>query len=109
MQRVFEKICIDDVSLDATVEQLSIGDELKLTVSPEGFFMLFCKNKRGLLSRLLLRRSWKYLGRLSPRNADDLTPRLAGATKIRIRVVDISPKHLSGQSLDRVFVSIWLM
>ena len=109
MQRVFEKICIDDVSLDTTVERLSIGDELNLTVSPEGVVNLFCKSKHRLLSRVLLRRSWKYLGRLSPRNADDLTPRLAGAKKIRIRVVDIAPKHLTGRNLDKVFVSVWVL
>jgi hypothetical protein len=68
----------------------------------------FYLKEMGFISRFLGRRKSKRLGSLSSEDSKNLSQKLKKAHKIRVRVVDILPKHLSKNKYDQVHVSVWI-
>ena len=74
----------------------------------KGALELFYLKEMGFISRFLGRRKSKRLGSLSSEDSKNLSQNLKKAHKIRVRVVDILPKHLSKNKYDQVHVSVWI-
>ena len=68
----------------------------------------FIFKKIGFINRFLGRKKSKRLGSLSSEDSKNLSQKLKKAHKIRVRVVDIRPKHLSKNKYDEVHVSVWI-
>ena len=50
----------------------------------------------------------KVFGQLHPNDAEHLTKYLQNASKIRVKVVDTVPKHLSADNTDVAYISVWV-
>jgi hypothetical protein len=50
----------------------------------------------------------KIFGQLHPNDAEHLTKYLQHASKIRVKVVDTVPKHLSADNTDVAYISVWV-
>ena len=50
----------------------------------------------------------KVFGQLHPNDAEHLTKYLQNASKIRVKVVDTVPKHLSADNIDVAYISVWV-
>ena len=69
---------------------------------------LFYFKEIGFINRFLGIKKSKSLGSLSSEDSKNLSQKLKKANKIRVRVVDILPKHLSKNKYDEVHVSVWI-
>ena len=108
MKIIFEKTKVHDLKVDVVKAHLCIGDDLEIDVAAKGVLELFYLKEMGFISRFLGRRKSKRLGSLSSEDSKSLSQNLKKTHKIRVRVVDILPKHLSKSKYDQVHVSVWI-
>ena len=87
---------------------MCIGDDLEIDVDAKDALELFYFKEIGFINRFLGRRKSNRLGPLSSEDSKNLSQKLKKAHKIRVRVVDILPKHLSKNKYDQVHVSVWI-
>ena len=97
-----------DLKIDVAKTNLCIGDDLETDVDAKGALELFYFKEIGFINRFLGRKKSKRLGSLSSEDSKNLSQKLKKAHKIRVRVVDILPKHLSKNKYDEVHVSVWI-
>ena len=100
MEIVLEKSQVVDLRLDLHKQGISIGDDLDLVVNDQDQFILHFEPKRTIWSRFFYKLVPKVFGRLHPNDAEHLTKYLQNASKIRVKVVDTVPKHLSADNTD---------
>ena len=108
MEIIFEKTKVHDLKVDVVKANLCIGDDLEIDMVAKGVLELFYFKEMSFISRFLVRKKSKRLGPLSSEDSKNLSQKLKKAHKIRVRVVDILPKHLSKNKYDEVHVSIWI-
>ena len=108
MKIIFEKTKVHDLKVDVVKANLCIGDDLEIDVAAKGVLELFCFKEIGFINRFWGRKKSKCLGSLSSEDSKNLSQKLKKAHKIRVRVVDILPKHLSKNKYDEVHVSVWI-
>ena len=108
MKIIFEKTEVYDLKIDVAKTNLCIGDDLEIDVDAKGALGLFYFKKIGFINRFLGRKKSKRLGSLSSEDSKNLSQKLKKAHKIRVRVVDIRPKHLSKNKYDEIHVSVWI-
>ena len=108
MKIIFEKTKVYDLKIDVAKTNLCIGDDLEIDVDAKGVLELFYFKEIGFINRFLGRKKSKRLGSLSSEDSKNLSQKLKKAHKIRVRVVDIRPKHLSKNKYDEVHVSVWI-
>ena len=102
MEIVSEKSQVVDLRLDLHKQGISIGDDLNLVVNDQDQFILYFEPKRKIWSRFFYKFVPKVFGLLHPNDAEHLTKYLQNASKIRVKVVDTVPKHLSADNTDVV-------
>ena len=100
MEIVLEKSQVVDLRLDLHKQGISIGDDLNLVVNDQDQFILYFEPKRTIWSRFFYKLVPKVFGQLHPNDAEHLTKYLQNASKIRVKVVDTVPKHLSADNTD---------
>ena len=108
MEIIFEKTKVHDLKVDVVKANLCIGDDLEIDMVAKGVLELFYFKEMSFISRFLVRKKSKRLGPLSSEDSKNLSQKLKKAHKIRVRVVDIRPKHLSKNKYDEVHVSVWI-
>ena len=108
MKIIFEKTKVHDLKVDVVKANLCIGDDLEIDMVAKGVLELFYFKEMSFISRFLVRKKSKRLGPLSSEDSKNLSQKLKKAHKIRVRVVDIRPKHLSKNKYDEVHVSVWI-
>ncbi|MDB4203267.1 hypothetical protein OAQ49_00510 [bacterium] len=108
MEIVLEKSQVVDLRLDLHKQGISIGDDLDLVVNDQDQFILYFEPKRTIWSRFFYKLVPKVFGRLHPNDAEQLTKYLQHASKIRVKVVDTVPKHLSADNTDVAYISVWV-
>lgn len=108
MRRLFEKTPVIDLAVDIELHGISIGDDLTFAAVGSEPCVLYFSPKRRFLARLLPNRSPKRLGCLDHVIADELLNQLSSTDRVRIRVVDAIPAHLSSDGTQSLFVSIWV-
>ena len=106
MKIIFEKTKVYDLKIDVAKTNLCIGDDLEIDVDAKGALELFYFKEIGFINRFLGRKKSKRLGSLSSEDSKNLSQKLKKANKIRVRVVDILPKHLSKNKYDDAHVSV---
>jgi len=104
----FEKTPVINLEVDLKKKGISIGDDLILDQSDKGDFFLYFQPKQGFLSRIFLNKRPKRLGQLEADVSVNLVVNLDPKNHVRIRVVDATPKYLSKDGTDSLFVSIWI-
>lgn len=108
MKLAFEKTPVINLEVDLKKKGISIGDELTLSMTDIGDFFLYFQPNQGFLSRIFINKGPMRLGQLQTEVSDALAVRLDPKDHLRIRVVDATPKHLSKEGADSLYVSIWI-
>ena len=85
---------------------LCIGDSAELSLSETGEVEITARIRRPILGLLPVQRD-TCLGNLGPVVARILAPALALGHPLRVRIVGITPEHLSGPRGPEVHVSVW--
>lgn len=85
---------------------LCIGDPAELCLSETGELAIYAPVNRRFLGLVPYRRDTE-LGHLAPRVARLLAPAVAGGHPLRVRIVGITPEHLSGPNGPELHVSVW--
>ena len=108
MEIVLEKSQVVDLRLDLHKQGISIGDDLEFVANDQDQFMLYYEPKRTIWSRFFYKSAPKLFGQLKPNDAELLRKHILHSSKVRIKVVDAVPKHLSADNTDIVHVSVWV-
>jgi hypothetical protein len=108
MQLVFEKVEVVNLEADLRKIGLSIGDALNLQLDELGSCQAYFTPKQTWLGKIFKNHVDQRLGELSKNDALYLAKQVKDASKARVRVVDVTPKHLSSENKDSVFISVWL-
>ncbi|MGV8951686.1 MAG: hypothetical protein ACOH2M_11330 [Cypionkella sp.] len=85
---------------------LCIGDTAYLQVLEDGQIGLFAQGKQRFLG-LFPRRRRLHLGQLGPIASEILAEPLRRDMHLRVRIVGLTPEHLSPSRQPEVFVSVW--
>lgn len=85
---------------------LCIGDSAEVALEPDGRAVVSAMVRRRLLGVVPMTRHCQ-LGHLGPVVARILAPLLEDGRDLRVRIVGITPEHLSGQHGPELFVSVW--
>lgn len=85
---------------------LCIGDTAHLEILSDGHIGLFAKGYQRWLG-LFSRRRLLHLGHLGPVASDILAEPLRKDMHLRVRIVGLTPEHLSATRQPEVFVSVW--
>jgi hypothetical protein len=108
METILEKSQVIEPRLDLHKQGISIGDDLGLVVNDRDQFILYYEPKQTIWSRFFYKSAPKVFGLLHPNDAEHLTKYLQNASKIRVKVVDTVPKHLSADNTDVAYISVWV-
>ena len=108
MRLAFEKTPVINLEVDLKKKGISIGDDLILVQADKGDFFLYFQPKQSLLSRIFINKRPKRLGQLEAEVSVNLAVNLDHRNHVRIRVVDATPKYLSKDDTDSLYVSIWI-
>lgn len=106
MQTILPKTPVFGLTCHIGRSGLCMGDPATLALSDGGEVLLFTQVRRRFLGLVPYRRE-TALGNLGPIAARILGPALGFGHTFRVRIVGITPEHLSGPRGPEVFVSVW--
>lgn len=106
LQVLIHKAPVQDLQLHIGKSGLCIGDAAELHLQPDGKIGIFAQAKRPLLG-LLPRRSLRHLGQLGPAATAVMSEPLQHGDHLRVRIVGLTPEHLSSSGAAEVYISVW--
>jgi len=107
MQVILHKTAVERLEVSLRATGISLGDSLRLEEDESGgICVLFCR--RGSWLGLIGRQGrWLRLGSLCEEASSLIAPALRDGIGFRVRVVEISPAHLSATDRDALHLSVW--
>ena len=90
--------------VNVAATRLSIGDALEARLQGDGRVGIFAPVRRRLLG-LIPRSTLRLLGHLAPAAGGLIAPALQTGTRLRVRIVGLTPEHLAPE--PEVHVSVW--
>jgi hypothetical protein len=106
LQVLIHKAPVQELKLHIGKSGLCIGDAAELHLQPDGKIGIFAQAKRPLLG-ILPRRSLRHLGQLGPAATAVMTEPLRHSDHLRVRIVGLTPEHLSPSGAAEVYISVW--
>ena len=106
LQVLIHKAPVQELQLHIGKSGLCIGDAAELHLQADGKIGIFAQAKRPLLG-LLPRRSLRHLGYLGPAATAVMTEPLQHSDHLRVRIVGLTPEHLSPNGVAEVYISVW--
>ncbi|MDZ4393350.1 hypothetical protein [Cypionkella sp.] len=106
LQVLIHKAPVQDVQLHIGKSGLCIGDAAELQLQADGRIGIYALAKRPLLG-LLPRRSLRHLGFLGPAATAVMTEPLQHSDHLRVRIVGLTPEHLSPNGAAEIYISVW--
>ncbi|WP_054004458.1 hypothetical protein [Cypionkella psychrotolerans] len=106
LQVLIHKAPVQDLQLHIGKSGLCIGDAAELQLQTDGKIGIYAQAKRPLLG-LLPRRSLRHLGQLGPAATAVMTEPLRHRDHLRVRIVGLTPEHLSPSGTAEVYISVW--
>ena len=100
------KVPIYDLQIHVGRSGLSLGDAVVLTLDAQGRVIVTALVRQRVLG-VFGRTRLRSLGHLGPVIDRLLVPLIAAGQDLRVRVVGITPEHLSTDDGPEVFVSVW--
>lgn len=85
---------------------LSLGDAVELALDEQGKVIVRAMVRESVLG-IFRRTRLRTLGHLAPVVDRGLAPLLETGHALRVRVVGLTPEHLSGTHPPEVFISVW--
>ena len=106
IQPLVHKTAVHDLAVVVRRTDLSIGDTAELHELPDGRIGVFTARRKSFLG-LFPRQQVQMLGILGPKASRLVGPSVAAGDFLRIRIVGLTPEHLSPDGQAEVHVSIW--
>ncbi|MES2433093.1 MAG: hypothetical protein V4586_04635 [Pseudomonadota bacterium] len=106
LQVLIHKAPVQDLQLHIGKSGLCIGDAAELQLQTDGKIAIHAQAKRPLLG-LLPRRTLRHLGFLGPAATAVMTEPLRHRDHLRVRIVGLTPEHLSPSGAAEVYISVW--
>jgi hypothetical protein len=106
LQPLIRKAQIVGLRVNVGKAGLCIGDTAHLEFLDDGQIGLFAQGKQRWLG-VFPRRCLLHLGQLGPIATDILAEPLRKEMHLRVRIVGLTPEHLSETRQPEVFVSVW--
>lgn len=100
------KVPVHDLQIHVGRSGLSLGDTVALSLDAHGRVIVTAMVRQRVLG-VFGRTRLRSLGHLGPVIDQLLMPLIATGQELRVRVVGITPEHLSTDGGPEVFVSVW--
>lgn len=100
------KVPVRDLQIHVGRSGLSLGDTVALSLDAHGRVIVTAMVRQRVLG-VFGRTRLRSLGHLGPVIDQLLMPLIATGQELRVRVVGITPEHLSTDDGPEVFVSVW--
>ncbi|MDB5658540.1 MAG: hypothetical protein JWS10_1155 [Cypionkella sp.] len=106
LQVLIHKAPVQELQLHIGKSGLCIGDAAELQLQTDGKIAIYAQAKRPFLG-LLTRRALRHLGQLGPAATAVMTEPLRHRDHLRVRIVGLTPEHLSPSGAAEVYISVW--
>lgn len=106
LQPIIHKAPVLGLRVNVTRTGLCIGDPAGLQLMDDGQIAIFAPVRKHFLG-LIPHRSLAQLGHLGPAAAEIVAPALQHGDHLRVRIVDLTPEHLSTSDGPEVHISVW--
>lgn len=106
MQPLIHKAQIHDLKVHIGKSGLCIGDKAELFLLEDGHVGVFA-DRHSTWFGFIQRRKSVQIGALGPNASTILAKVLRDSSRIRVRIVGLTPEHLTGTGVAEVHVSVW--
>ena len=103
---ILHKAAVSSLAVNVARTGLSIGDTAELHLMEDDSIGVFAERRRRLFG-VFPRKSLLFLGLLDAAATATLTPALHQGGHLRIRIVGLTPEHLSPTGIPEAYVSVW--
>lgn len=106
LQPLIHKAAVLGLRINVTRTGLCINDPAELHLLPDGQIGIYALARKRFMG-LLRPKSLLHLGNLGPAASALVLPALQDARHLRVRIVGLTPEHLSPETGAEVWVSVW--
>jgi hypothetical protein len=106
MEPILPLIPVEGIAIHVARAGLSLGDTAEARLLPDGRVGIFARLRRPFLG-LIPRQRVGLVGHLGPVAGQILTPALIDGAALRLRIVTLTPEHLSSSGEPEVGISVW--
>ena len=106
LQPIIHKAPVMGLRVNVTRTGLRIGDAAQLHLLTDGQIGIFAKGRKRLLG-IFPRKVLLHLGHLGPAAVAIIGGAIAQGQHLRVRIVALTPEHLSKEAGPEVHISIW--
>jgi hypothetical protein len=103
---LIHKAPVEGIAVHVARTGLSIGDAAWLDRMSDGRIGVFAQVRK-MLFGLIPRHRSALLGHLGPVAEEIVAPSLAHGDDLRVRIIDLTPEHLSNGYPPEVYISVW--
>lgn len=106
MQPLIHKAPVLGLKVNVTRTGLCIGDPAELHLLPDGQIGIYAPARQRFLG-IIPRKVLLHLGQLGPAATAIIGEALQRKIHLRVRIVGLTPEHLSASTGPEVYISIW--
>lgn len=103
---LIHKAPVEGLAIHVARTGLSIGDPAWLDRLTDGRVGVFAQVRQPFLG-VIPRQRPACLGHLGPMAEEIVSPSLAHGDDLRVRIIDLTPEHLSNGYPPEVYISVW--
>lgn len=103
---LIHKAPVEGLAIHVARAGLAIGDQARLDRLSDGRIGVFARLRKPILG-LLPHHKEGLVGHLGPVAEEILAPSLAHGDDLRVRIIDLTPEHLSNGYPPEVYISVW--
>jgi len=103
---LIHKAPVEGLLINVARAGLVIGDTAGIDRLPDGRIGVYARIRRPFLG-VIPRRCTVLIGHLGPSVEDILAPSLSHGDKLRVRIIDLTPEHLSHGFPPELYISVW--
>ena len=103
---LIHKAPVEGIRVNVARAGLVIGDTAAIDRLPDGRIGVFARVRKPYLG-VIPHRQTVLIGHLGPSVEDILAPSLSHGDALRIRVIDLTPEHLSNGFPPEIYISVW--
>lgn len=107
MQVILHKTAVEKLEVPLMATGVSLGDALRLEEDESGEISVSFLRRASWLALIGRPARWLRLGQLCEEAGQLIAPALRDGVELRVRVVEISPAHLSASDRDALHLSVW--
>jgi hypothetical protein len=106
LQPLLHKAPLQGLRVNINRAGLCIGDPVELVLMEDGQVGIFARVRKRFLG-IIPHQGQAQLGELAPQAARMIAPALHHGQHLRVRIVGLTPEHLSDSAGPEVHISVW--